>query len=128
MSQHAERLGEEFVLRQSRPHSGLAQLFAALFALLTLFAPPADARLPDPSSGNAGPAAFDPQRDAAGLACVYYSAAGEIEGEPDEEEEAILAWRATPRGRAAASYPTAVASTSSCPRLSAYWGTGPPYL
>jgi hypothetical protein len=116
-----------FVLRQSRLHSGLAQVFLALFALLAILAPTFDV----PRSGNefeeyvAAPA--DTRGDAAALLGATLGVAEDLEEEEDQEEATFLAF-ATLHCAADAAYRATDAWVPAFPRLSGHSCTGPPTL
>ena len=118
---------EGFILRQSRLHSGLTQVFLALFALLAILAPTFDA----PFSGNefeeyvSTPA--DPRNDATALVSAVLSIADDLEEEADQEE-AIFLTLAILHCASDAEYQAADAWLPSSPRPSAHSCTGPPTL
>ena len=113
------------VLRQSRLHSGVAQVLLVLFALLAGLAPVSGA----PAGGLFGDyvsSPGDPCNDA-GLIATGLEAAEEFEDDDDQEGFAGLV-SATfdvivdDDVRASETWP------GSFPRLSAHFGTGPPSL
>src|SRR3546814_6802158 len=77
---------ERFVLRQSRLHSGLAQVFLALFALLAVLAPTFDAPLPGNEFEEYVSAPADPRSDAAVTVSATLGVAEDFEEEADQEE------------------------------------------
>lgn len=125
---------ERFVLRQSRPHSGLAQVFLVLLALLAAFAPALGA----PSFGNEFQenasaeyvsAPDDPRGDAAGAVRATLYVAEDLEEADDEEgDSAILPALAALDHAADTQYRTAHAWLPAFRRPSAHFGTGPPIL
>jgi hypothetical protein len=117
-----------FVLRQSRAHSGLAQLFLALFALLATFAPGLDGPLPGNEAGEYVSAPAAPRADVALLRATLAVAADLEEEEADEEETASLVFATSVYCPAPAEYRAAHAWLPQVHRLSAHFCTGPPIL
>jgi hypothetical protein len=118
---------ERFILRQSRLHSGLAQVLLVLFALLAIMAPPVDAPLADNAFEEYVSAPADPQSDAAALVGATLSVAEEHEEEADQEEATFLAL-ATLFCAPDTDYQATDAWLPSFPRSSAHSCTGPPIL
>ncbi|OWJ64732.1 hypothetical protein [Inquilinus limosus] len=81
---------ERFVLRQSRLHSGLAQVFLVLFALAIL-APTFDVPLTGMEAEAYVSAPDDPQGDATVPVGTTLSVAEDLEEEPDQDEVSVLA-------------------------------------
>lgn len=118
---------EGFVLRQSRLHSGLAQVFLVLFALLAILAPGFDAPLSDTGFEAFVSAPADPATEAATLASATLSVAEDLEEEPDPEE-AVFLTLAMLHCVPGAEHRSTDAGPSSSPYLSAHSCTGPPTL
>jgi hypothetical protein len=121
------RCRRRFVLRQSRLHSGLAQVFLAVFALLATFAPGFDAPLTGNEVEEYVSAPADPRSDGASLVRATLGVAEDLEEEADEEEATTLLLSALHCG-APAEYRVADAWRPSVRRLSAHFCTGPPSL
>ena len=120
-------MSREVVLRQSRLHSGFAQVFLAFFALLATFAPGFDAPVPGNEFEQYVSVPADPRSDGAGFLRATLGVAGDIEEEADEEEATFLALAALHCG-VPAEYRAVDAWLPSIRRLSAHFCTGPPTL
>jgi hypothetical protein len=120
-------VSREVVLRQSRLHSGLAQVFPVLFALLAILAPAFAA----PAAVN-GPEQYvlAPADAGSETANLIYVVPGFVEDADDGEDQDEAAFPAL----AALRSPTDVGYQAgdawfSCPlRFPAHFGTGPPML
>ena len=121
---------EGFVLRQSRLHSGLAQVFLVLFALLAILAPTLDAPLSGHEADEYVSAPADTRDGAAPLAGSLLGAAEDLEDEedPGDQEEAALPAFATLTCVADDEYRATAAWLPSFPRISGHSCTGPPTL
>jgi hypothetical protein len=116
-----------FVLRQSRLHSGLAQVFLAVFALLATFAPGFDAPLPGNEVEEYVSAPVDPRSDGTNLVRATLGVAEDLEEEADEEEATSLAL-AFVHCSVPAAYSAAQTGLIQVRWLSAQFCTGPPTL
>jgi hypothetical protein len=120
-------VSREVVLRQSRLHSGVAQIFLALFALLATLAPGFDAPLPGNEAGQYVSAPADPRSDGTSLLRATLGVAEDLEEETDEEEATSHVF-ATLHCPVSAEYRTADAWIAPFHWLSAHFCTGPPIL
>lgn len=120
------RYWERFVLRQSRLHSGLAQVLLVLVALLNFLAPAFNGPLDGSEFEEYLSAPADPRGDAAPLVSTTLSVAEEAD-EEDQEEAPFLAFTAL-YCAPDAKYRVADPWLPSFPRLSAHSCTGPPTL
>jgi hypothetical protein len=119
-------VGEEAVLHQPRLHTGLAQIFLALFALLATFAPGLDSLPAWNGAEDYVSAPADPKTDATNLVRATLASAEDLEEEADEEGTSLAA--ATFHCASDAAHPVADAWVPPVHRLSAHFCTGPPLL
>lgn len=117
---------ERFILRRSRLHSGLSQVFLLLFALATV-APAFRAPITGTESEDSVSALADPQGDAAALVGATLSVAEDLEEDADQEEATFLVLARLPCASDADDRATD-AWLPPFPRPSAQSCTGPPAL